>query len=620
MVKPFRPISTAVALAFACALLPAAVPAATRAVTADPGYPWLGIYGQIHGDGTPFFHAPTDSTLDPTVLDAYARFDMIVLDASPITPYRPDIIAALRSRNPGVRVLAYVTGNNIWNANDPDSLHHYPTIYRHMIRDLNGFLYNSVDGSEFPYCDVNIAKRDSTGRFVVAEAVADLFANTVLGPGTFDGLFIDEYCEDPSWMQDATHQFDYVRAGYSSLTSFLAAWKAGSDTLADRLRRDAGATVRITGNCGTSDHQAVFNGWMREDFPAQGGGTWFSNMLNDPHGYLADDRDYVQPPQNFISSWMVGLNGEEYSSTNTRKARFGLGSAALGQGYAVYVPSSDDNNVYPYYNWWYDEYAVDVASGQSMAGMPYTHWLGQPVGGPYQMIWVGTNPDAVSNPDFETDVTSGWSFGRFSPAVATIERDTTTAAVHRASAHVTITTTGVYPWDVNFTTTGSIPMYPGTRYSATFWARASSPRVLPVVATLPTGGQVASQNVNLDTTWRQYQVVLQPTQISNPVLEFFLGQQAGEVWFDDVHMQQGETNIWRRDFDNGSVLVNPGAATLQVPLGTTYRHILGVHDTVVNDGSSTTTATVQPSDALFLIGPPRDVTPPNAIRDASVKP
>ena len=83
---------------------------------------------------------------------------------------------------------------------------------------------------------------------------------------------------------------------------------------------------------------------------------------------------------------------------------------------------------------------------------------------------------------------------------------------------------------------------------------------------------------------------------------FCLAADDGDVWLDDVHFQAGATNVYRRDFQNGIVLVNPAAQALTVPLEPTFRRILGTADPVVNDGSMVTEVTVPPSDALFLIG------------------
>jgi hypothetical protein len=96
-------------------------------------------------------------------------------------------------------------------------------------------------------------------------------------------------------------------------------------------------------------------------------------------------------------------------------------------------------------------------------------------------------------------------------------------------------------------------------------------------------------------------------------LQFHLGGQAGDVWVDDVHFQQGVTSLWRRDFQNGIVLVNPAFTPMTAPLGQSFRRISGVSDPATNDGAIVTQITVPPSDARFLIGD--DQIAPAAIND-----
>jgi hypothetical protein len=614
-IASIRPRVIALVVVLLAAL--AAVPAAA----ASGDYPRLGLYGCIHGNGNPFYNYPADTTLDPVVLDEIARYGEVILDVNPVTPYRTDILAALRQRNPNVRLLGYVTGHNIWGAADADSLNHFPTRYRRLVRDLDGFLYDRLSGQLFAEADVNLAKRDAGGRYVVAEGLADLFYDAVVSPHQWDGVFLDVYCSTILWLQDASHQIDYSRAGYSSLAAFDASWAVGADTLANRLRRLSGATPILVGNCAISAHHGVFNGWMRENFPMQSGGSWYTNVLADPNGYLADDRDYLQVTRNHLFTAMVGGTTTQYSSENARKVRFGLASAALGDGYGVFGPSDRNVDTAPYHTWWYDEYAVDVASGRTATDLAHTGWLGQPLGSPYQMVWVGSNPDLVSNPGFEQDITSGWSMGLFAPAQATFQRDTTTAAVGRASCHITVTATGPSPWDANYTTTSALAVTAGGTYAVTFWARSSAPRVVPIYASyVGGGGDVGHVAVWVDATWRQYQVIILPTESRAVVLGFFLGQQVGDLWIDDVHCQQGATSVWRRDFQNGMIMINPGTTPLTVPLGATWRRILGTVDPATNDGSSITTVTVNPSDATFLLRSGVDNIPPAAVHDAHVKP
>lgn len=602
-------------MAAAAALLSAAssVPAAAQA------HPRLGLYASIMGDGYPLLRP--DGSMDMAAVAAVARYDVITLDVNPVTPYHPELLAELRRRNPDIRILAYVLGHDIWAAANPDSFQHFPTRYRRLVRDLDGFLFNQLGGGYYPGANVNLAKRDGNGRFVVAEGLADLFHDAVVSSGVWDGVFIDVYCHTFAWSQDATRRIDYARAGYPSLAAFDAAWSAGSDTLANRLRRLSGNGPILCGNCAQGAHTEVFQGWMRENFPFQGGGDWYRNMLDDPHGYFADERDYRSPQHNWIFSAMTGSVASPYSAENTKRVRFGLASASLGSGYATFGPSDRVATTAPYHSWWYDEYAVDRASGSSTGAIENTGWLGQPTSAAYQMIWAGTNPDAVSNPGFESSATAGWDFGALPPAAATRTRVTGDAPVGAAALHVSITAGGPSDFSVNLASQGTLTVSAGQTYSVTFWARATPPREVPVIISKPGGGSVATRTVSIGSTWKQYQVVLSPSQSAQSALHLYLARGGpGDIWLDDVHFQQGATNLYRRDFEHGVVLLNPASQTLQVPLGREYRRILGTAAPSINNGALVQSVTVPPQDALFLLEAVADTIPPAAVTDMGTTP
>ncbi len=602
--KP-RPVALLVTalLASALAAFPADAPAQQ--------YPRLGLYGQVYGDGFPFTSTPGDlwSPLNSAVLDSISRYHEAILVASPVTEYRPDIIAQLRLRNPNISVLAYVMAEFIWDGVDQaDSTVHYPTRYRQLVRNLNGYLYNRA-GGKFSLANVNMAKRTG-GRYVVAEGLADLFHDAIASTGDWDGIFFDIYCNSVLWAQSPAESIDFQRAGYSTLASFDAAWLAGTDTLANRLRRLVGSVFVLSGNCGQGTKYASMNGWMRENFPFQNGGNWYENMFRDPGGYFTDEARFRVPRHNYLFTWVANPN-TPYDLVNAKRVRFGLASAALGTGFNVFGPSNLDSRTYPgYYHWWYDEYGVDRVTGRSSRSFAHVGWLGQALGPYYQMIWVGTNPDAVTNPGFEADVTSGWTFGNTVPA--TLSRDTSNPAVGTASAHIDVPAPAPFDWGVNYATNGRLSVSPGTQYAATFWARASAPRSMNVVAGV-SGLAVAYATVQLTTTWKRYQVILIPNAAASVGLQFYVGNAAGHVWLDDVHFQQGATSVYRRDFQNGVVLVNPSNLQLTVPLERPLRRILGTVDPSTNNGVESTSMMVPASDALFLMGD--DLIPPSAILD-----
>ena len=579
-------------------------------------YPRLGLYGSVLMGGYPYVQP--DGSLDTLEIGRAARFTEIALDVYPISPYRPDIVAAMRARNPNLVVLAYVLAEDIWLAEDPDSLNSIPTLIRHTVRDLNGFLYDKNTGLEYANFAINIAKKGANGHFVVAEALANLFRDHIIATGTWDGIFTDVFPHTVAWTQSGTGKvIDLQRAGYATLADLDVAWSAACDTLASHLRRDGGPGFVLVGNGGPSAEHPWYDGWMREDFPYQQGGTWASNLLGDvaSRGYFHDDADYMQPPHNWIFS-ASSAAGQEYTAWSTQKVRFGLGSAALGEGVHTFAPSDKNVRTAPFQDWWYDEYAVDVTSGQSSQALQQTGWLGQALGPAYNFVWPGTGPDAITNQGFESDVTSGWTFRVFSPASATITRDATTAGAGAASAKVHVATASSVEWHVNLNSVGQLNVFAGSSCAATFRCKASAPRRINVVA----GNSGGYQEITVDTSWRQYQVVLTPTTSMLASLTFFLGTQAGDVWFDDVHFQAGVSSVWRRDFQNGIVLVNPTELPLTVPLETSYRRILGTRSPAVNNGARSATDAIPPHDALFLIRASIDRTRPAAVVNLRVGP
>ena len=599
------------------ALLAAAAFAALPARAAPPPapFPRVGLYGSILLGGYPYTHP--DGTLDTLEIGRAARYTELTLDVYPISPYRPDIVAAMRARNPKLVVLAYVLAEDIWPSDAADSLNHIPTIIRHTVRDLDGFLYD-VNGQEDPISNINIAKRDASGHFVVAEALGNIFRDHIIATGTWDGIFTDVFGHTISFTPTITGvDIDVQRAGYATLNDLNDAWTAACDTLASHLRRDAGPNFLIVGNGGPSAEHTWYNGWMRENFPYQQGGTWVSNMFGDvsSRGYFRDDADYLQPPHNWIFT-ASGTEGQEYTAWSTQVVRFGLGTAALGEGVHCFGASDKLVRTAPYQDWWYDEYAVDITTGQSSQAVQQTGWLGTAVGPAYNFIWTSTAADAITNTSFETDVSSGWTFHVTAPASATLTRDATTAGLGTASAKVHIATAGTLDWHVYLNSVGQLNVLAGNNYSATFRCKASAPRTIRVLA----GNAGGDQQVNVDTSWRQYQVVISPTSSMAASLAFFLGTQAGDVWFDDVHFQAGASSVWRRDFQNGIVLVNPSEQSLTVSLEDTFRRITGTNAPAVNNGALSTSEVIPARDALFLLRASMDRTRPAPVVNLHVGP
>jgi hypothetical protein len=84
------------------------------------------------------------------------------------------------------------------------------------------------------------------------------------------------------------------------------------------------------------------------------------------------------------------------------------------------------------------------------------------------------------------------------------------------------------------------------------------------------------------------------------------------LWFDEFNFNLGyatqprqaaawSQGVWRRDFDNGIVLVNPkGNGPQTVNLGGTFRKLTGTQDPVTNNGAVITSVTLADRDGIIL--------------------
>jgi hypothetical protein len=82
-------------------------------------------------------------------------------------------------------------------------------------------------------------------------------------------------------------------------------------------------------------------------------------------------------------------------------------------------------------------------------------------------------------------------------------------------------------------------------------------------------------------------------------------------WFDEYDFKLGEAlsgppaaawsqGVWRRDFQNGVVLVNPALVSRTVAVEAGLRRLVGTQDPVVNDGSAVSQVILRPKDGIVL--------------------
>ncbi len=532
-------------------------------------FPRTGVYLRLSGDG---------HQLDSDAMVAkIARFSVAVIPASPATENYANRLQQIRARNPNIILLAYFPADFMWDGSQYPAGNIYGDCWR-LFQSNDWWLY-ATDGKPFFY----FGNTFDLSRPQAQAGLASLLATRVISTGLWDGIFLDDLCEDVYWKQSFNNQFvDENRDGIPDPQAvFDPIWKAGTDSLASRLRAAAGPSVLLAGNCAYGSKWTTMNGWMREDFPNQG--DWISNMFSTSGGYLVNEQNYRTPHANFIYSTSQAPPNQ-FTPGNLQFLRFGLGSTLLGNGYFIFDPRIDSLIVA---DWWFDEYDA----GGRGAG-----YLGTPTGAYYQQIGRLTTPEMLVNTGFESGLASWAPYS----LVGSITTDPGTHVEGSYSAHAAIPSATSYPSQIHLQQTRLVSIHP---WSLTFWAKAAAPRLLWVNVQSTTSPFTIFCNtpINLTSRWTQYQVPFQQSASATDNIQFQMGQQAGDVWLDDVHLQVGSSSIYRRDFTGGTVLVNSTTSPTSITLERPYYRFFGYQDPFTNNGAMVNSMLLPGRDAAILL-------------------
>jgi hypothetical protein len=440
--------------------------------------------------------------------------------------------------------------------------------------------------------------------------------------GNWHGILVDRGEETQSWltMPPKEGEKPYARTIdptnsnllLSDYTAFDREWANGIRAYHAQLR--AGLEDRpIVVNWGMPNYD-VLNGNNFEDFPlADGGGSYRGDWYATVFGALSSGS---------YQEWSTSARSPNYSTIQTydddrpppagepyvnrciqpgftpkyQKMRFGLTTALLADGYFSYEMSTNGHGTLCLM--WFDEYD-NAGKGRG--------YLGQPMGAPAKAVTLST-PELVSNGGFENGW-PGWAFwvdasGGYS---ATRSLDEPAYSGQRA-ARVDVTQSNGVDWHVQLQSE-AINVIKDREYTLSF--RAKADRTFPFSISIqqaqdPWTSYGYLQPSPLTTAWRHYELTfIAGGTDSAAMIKFSVGEKTGSLWLDDVSLKEGSSQVWRRDFNEGIVIVNATKSTHQIPLGQPFRKIRGVQVPSLNDGSVVTHVTLPPQDGIILL---RDTT------------
>jgi len=452
---------------------------------------------------------------------------------------------------------------------------------------------------------------------VGAERWADYNARQgaqLLNDPRWAGILVDRSDPDESWLigNSTARSIDPDQSNrlLSDYSAFDSAWNEGLRVYLDELRAAVGSQRIIYLNWGIPHYTAV-NGNNFEGFPDGDGfrnwhsltlgptasGSYFEWMrqARQPNLTMLETyEDESGPKPDDADGYANRCNDPDFTP-NYRKMRFGLTTALLNDGYFSYEMNTEGHGSLCLM--WFDEY--DNAG----AGRGY---LGLPLGAAQQVTPKLGTPNLLVEPagGAGEDLLAAWETSAEIGYELTAALDDENPVAGESAVRLDVLKAQGVDWRAAFSY-APVALQKNKEYTLTFQARADQPRTVTVWAQqnhYPWDNWLWFGAFNLTAEWQQFEL---PTASlgddKQARLLFGVGSATGSVWLDEINLQEGNNDVWRREFEHGIVLVNATAQAVTLPLGGNFVKIDGQQDRTVNDGAEVNQVTLPPQDGIILL-------------------
>jgi len=459
---------------------------------------------------------------------ALAKWDIIILPPDDLQRWNKNWFGEIRQLNPKIKILLYASSSEIpanIATNGPWSWLKAGISPSWYLRTPEKTIASFWPGN---YLLNGTSQCPIVGGKNWASYLAEFLTNEYLKTGLWDGVFLDTLWNGLSQINQGN--FDANNDGVKDNPSDLDNhWREGMQQLVSLLR-ERNPELAIIGN-GNAMYQGQ-NGLMLETFPI---GDWKSQV------------DFLQ--SSFMkSSQPVGLINSSGEQNNLQEMRFGLASSLLLDN--VYY-SYDAGESAHGEAWWYPEY--DLSLGQPRA--------------PYYIISGALSPSIMATDNFSF----GW--GNYSTDSYQAVAELSNGAVKGFNLNPQIEWT-------NFLTS-RFALQANKTYSLTFdysIVSAAKKFYLEVVRFDSSGKQWLATSDILGSAGQAGTMAKSFTTDNHGdyVLSWGIEGQ-GAILIDNivVTMSSPGSDVFRRDYEKGIVLVNPSAASQRIILEKEYRTISG---------------------------------------------
>lgn len=551
-----------------------------------------------------------------------ALFDIIVGPSLSIQNTYTGFVKKLREINPNVIVLPYMN-YIVTTAPQPKQLANIDPDYEFYANLPDEWVMKHTNGSKVgAYLwpgQFNVNIYDScpvVNGQTYDEAITDHMLNTVMASGFWDGVFIDNAFSRtshyvPNFMNPSLFDYDVNLNGLrdETIAEVSEVTRPIHIHFLQKIKNQVGDNELIIVNHGWNlDYHIapyvngivfeLFQKPWRIDEPYSNEFAW-RRFLDD---YYAAEELMLEPGFVILEAGSgPGVAGQaarnylEPTNDDIKAHRFSLGTALLGDGF--YEFDLYDMGSVPY---WFDEYSVNQA-GTAVEGLAHKGYLGHPI------------TDAVELSSTETLLWSESFDSNILPVSFSADTgvfvDTNRLVIDNPD-HTTYKPEGTSVKTVP----GVIPFELGKTYVIEFdWEVLETLDVALAFYVETKNGQYLAQTrvhgvFKGDSNQEHFHITI--PDHNEYSLKFTLLDGGGKVAIDNIRVFEGGAGPWRRDFENGFVLVNPlnkpYTFTNEELAGdlfrSTIKRILGSQAPDVNTGELVTDSlTLDGFDAILLL-------------------
>jgi hypothetical protein len=568
------------------------------------------------------------------LIENFSMYDVIVGADIRNQTIDPGLAYQLRQKNPNIYLLPYlgIDGQNLGVDSEPLYEDASIDIYFNFIKGLsNQWIMYDTKGSPLGdkdwggCCYMNFSEfSPGVNGQTYNDYLVDWIINTILPSGEWDGIFFDNLFgrinfHISNYNDPAAIDFDFNLNGLRDETPALVSemYRAASINILKNIREEVGDSVIIMGN--TGPYPQIFlapyvNGYTFECVDED----WYSGSPGSTSPSEGKWRRVLQEyfiMENYTASPSInilegcGIEGGNIepdhiylnpTDEDIRVHRFTLGTTLLGDGFYEY--DLFDARSAPY---WFDEFTVDQ-NGVAEKDPQYKGYLGYPLGdavelkSPATLIWEDDFEDCsmsleASDPRISISQEAGDSIsGACSLIIDNPDHSQQAEIVAQTDPSLVVFNSGAtylveFDWRILESIDGDV--------ESSIWSAGNEISTYGVPGYISGDGGIANFPFTLEAG-------------KDFSLKFLLGSGGGKVAFDNIKVSQGGVGPWRRDFENGFVLVNPinqpytfTPDELAGPLNRTgIKRILGTQAPEVNTGHFVTgSLTLEPFDAIILL-------------------